>query len=495
MSLMLRVAERALNRPLLIHPDKVPLILGVLEGRIPLDVASWRESAQRRIDDMPEAARVVMRGPRPKATRFVGDPVDTDPETRKKKMLPYRRHQGVAMIEVIGSLINRGAWTGSQSGETSYEGLKFQLDTALADPRTHAVMLDIESPGGEAVGAFEIADTVRTVAARKPVVAVVNGMAASAAYAIASAASRIVTAPTGVVGSIGVVMLHADYSRYLDRQGVTPTLIYAGAHKVDGNPVEPLTDEVRGDLQAEVDLFYRLFLDSVAKGGRLTVEQARATEARTYIGADAVRVGLADAVGTFDDVLSDLMRRPQGGAQLPPKGNAMNSPQTAAPAAATDTVSRAAHEAAVASANAQLDATVKAAADKARAEGIAAEASRQAGIDRLAMPGHEALVAQLKADPSCTVEQAAIRLIEAEKLARGRQLEAIKAVEGEAAGKTPASARSSDAPAAPALPAATTPEGWKAEFAANPALAAEFVTADDYVAFKANESKVRILRK
>ncbi|RWF97659.1 MAG: S49 family peptidase, partial [Mesorhizobium sp.] len=105
-----------------------------------------------------------------------------------------------------------------------------------ADPAVRSVILDMHSPGGEAVGAFETAALVRDLAARKRTVAVVNGMAASAMYAIASGANEIVTTETGIAGSIGVVLLHADFSRQLDRDGITPTLIHAGAHKVDANP-------------------------------------------------------------------------------------------------------------------------------------------------------------------------------------------------------------------------------------------------------------------
>ena len=331
MSILIRIAERALNRPLLLHPDKVPLILGVLSGRIPVDQAAMeglRAVAEARIDALPDAARAVMRGPHaPDASRFVGSSVDTDPATGATNCLPYRRtSDGVAVISVLGSLVNRGAWLGSYSGETSYEGLKFQVAHAAQDRRTKAILLDIESPGGEAVGAFEVADAVRTAAAEKPVTAVVNGMAASAAYAIASAARRIVTTSTGVSGSIGVVLLHGDFSRKLDKEGITPTLIFAGAHKVDANPFEPLSDAVRADLQAEVNHFYDLFVETVAAGRRgVSPKAIRATEARTFIGAEAVAVGLADDVGTFESALADLTRGAGRLSTSIPKGTSMDN--------------------------------------------------------------------------------------------------------------------------------------------------------------------------
>ncbi|WP_342108439.1 S49 family peptidase [Methylobacterium sp. SI9] len=279
------IASLVLNRPLMLLPSKLETIAAVLGGRIGIDAS----------------------GLAPAASRLVGSRVDQDP-TGGRGTLPYRRTaEGTAIIPVIGSTVNRGAWIGASSGLVSYEGLKFQLATAAEDPRTRAVLLDMECPGGEAIGCFETAAIVQQVAARKPVVAVVNGMAASAAYAIASAATRIVTTPTGISGSIGVVMLHADYSGALAKAGVKPTFIFAGAHKVDGNPYQALPEAVRDRLHAEIEAFYGAFVEAVAAGRKnLSAAAIRATEASTYMGAAAVAAGLADEVGTFEGALADL---------------------------------------------------------------------------------------------------------------------------------------------------------------------------------------------
>lgn len=309
MSLLLRIAERTLNRPLLVHPDKLPLILGILEGRIPVqDTAEWRAVAEAHIDELPEAARATMRGPNPTASRFVGSQVDQDNITGRTTTLPYKRTQeGVAIVSVIGSLINRGAWIGSSSGETSYEGINFQIAHAARDPKTKAILLDVDSPGGEATGCFECAAGIRAAAVGKPVVAIVNGMMASAAYALGSSADWIVTTESGVCGSIGCVMLHADYSAKLKKDGISPTLIFAGAHKVDGHPFAPLSEEVTADLQAEVDGYYNLFVSGVADGRAMSEAAIRATEARTFMGADAVTMGLADKLGTFETALEKTL--------------------------------------------------------------------------------------------------------------------------------------------------------------------------------------------
>lgn len=359
MTTLLRIAERVLNRPLLVHPDKVPFILAVLEGRIPVG-SSVRDlcDASERISELPEEAQAVLRGPRRDASRFVGDSVEVDPLTGKTtKVLPYKRTKdGTAILSVTGSLINRGAFVGSSSGETSYEGIKFQAASIAADSKVSNVILDIESPGGEAVGAFEAAQAIKELSAIKPVTAVVNGMAASAAYALASGASKIVTTPTGVVGSIGVVLLHADYSRALDKAGITPTLIFAGAHKVDGNPFEPLPEAVRADMQREVMQFYDLFIQTVANGRKQMSSQAiRGTEARVFIGQEAVDIGLADEVGTFESVLAEISARSTARnlSAFNLKGSLMTNKNEGAPAAENTGITLEAHTAAVEAAAAQ----------------------------------------------------------------------------------------------------------------------------------------------
>jgi signal peptide peptidase SppA len=296
MSHLIHIADRVLNRPLMILPDKLALIASVLEGRIGIDASEFKER------DFDAALREG-----PSASRFVGQGELLDPNNPRAG-IKYKISKGVAIIPVLGSLVNRGAWIGSNSGMTSYEGLDFQITDAATNSGVKAIILDIDSPGGEAVGAFEIAERVRSAGKAKPIVAVVNGMAASAAYAIASAATQIVGTASSVSGSIGVVLMHADYSNFLHQKGIKPTLIHAGAHKVDGNPYEPLSESVHSDLQAEVDKFYSLFVSGVAKGrkGRMTEEAIRSTEARTYIGRAAVDAGLVDAIGSFDTVLAEL---------------------------------------------------------------------------------------------------------------------------------------------------------------------------------------------
>lgn len=370
MSKLIHIADRVLNRPLMLLPEKLALIASVLEGRISIDASELRDI---------EVDAHLREGPG--ASRFVGTSEATDGKSK-----PYRVQNGVAVISILGSLVNRGAWIGARSGMTSYEGIGYQLDTAASDPDVRTVLLDIDSPGGEAVGAFEAADKVRSLAKSKEVVAMINGMAASAAYAIASAATRIVSTPSGVSGSIGVVLMHADYSHALHDKGVKPTLIHAGAHKVDGNPYEPLTENVRADLKAEVDQFYSLFVSGVAKGrkGRMTEKSIRGTEARTYIGASALEAGLVDEIGSFETVLADLSgRSARSSTSNQRKATTMNDmtmfTQVQLDAAVTAARTEATAAANVAAAAAQ-ETAIAAAVTKATADAITAERARIGAI-------------------------------------------------------------------------------------------------------------------
>ena len=302
---LLRIADRVLNRPLLILPDKLAIITEVLSGRIGVEGIRSEFAALE-----PDGAALTdLEFMKPKGSRFVGDAAEVDDRGRPVVKLPYRRTaDGTAIVTITGSLVNRGAWIGAQSGMTSYEGITHQVQSALRDPKVKNIILDIDSPGGEAVGAMETSAMIREANKTKPVYAMVNGMAASAAYAIAAGAKAIYSTESGLAGSIGVVLMHADYSRAVDRAGITPTLIHAGAHKVDGNPYTPLSGAVKSDLQAEVDRFYELFIDTVAagRGKRLNAKAARATEARTFIGHAAKEIGLVDDIGSFADLLGSL---------------------------------------------------------------------------------------------------------------------------------------------------------------------------------------------
>lgn len=303
---LLHIADRALNRPLLLHPDKAAIVLDVLAGRIGVEAVETLD----------------LSGLSPDFNRFTGSRMREDGRSGMNRVA-----DGVAVITIEGSLVNRGAWIGASSGLVSYEGIGAQVAEAASDSSVHSVVLDIDSGGGEAGGVKALSDQIAALAKTKRVVAVVNDVACSAAYWIASAASEIVVSETSMVGSIGVVMLHMNRSGELQQKGWSPTLIYSGSRKVDGNSMGPLSDEVRADFQTMTDGLYTKFVEGVAanRGKRLTAEQARATEARVFYGEAAISAGLADRLGTFDGALAELKQRRANPAARNRKGYRMDT--------------------------------------------------------------------------------------------------------------------------------------------------------------------------
>ena len=214
--------------------------------------------------------------------------------------------EGIAVIPVFGTLVKRAGAIDAASGLTSYGHLEEQIMDAATDPAVRAILLDVDSPGGEAAGVFDLSDLVHEARSLKPVWAIADEEAFSGAYAIASAAERLFVPRTGGLGSIGVVAVHVDRSARDAMEGFRTTTVYAGAAKNDFNPHETLKDGARRTLQVEVDRVYALFVDTVARNRGLTADAVRATEARLYFGEDAVRAGLADEVGTLRDAIASL---------------------------------------------------------------------------------------------------------------------------------------------------------------------------------------------
>ncbi|UYP67598.1 S49 family peptidase [Thalassobacter stenotrophicus] len=281
-----RIAARAFNTPLLVEPSKAMAFLSGLGPRI------LGRSVELLEPDSPLDGSATLPA---RASILAGNLAD---HLQQNGNAPYAVVDGIAVIEISGVLIHRGGWIGQSSGQTSYEGIAAQIEAAARDPSVRAVALEIDSFGGEVAGVFDLADQIRALRRNKPVWAFVAEHAFSAGYALASQADRILLPRTGAVGSIGVVVMHADLSGQLDQDGVRVTMIHSGDHKVDANPYEPLPQNVRGNIQREIDVLRSLFSETVAAGraGRLSQDAALATEAATYRGTEAVAAGLADEV-------------------------------------------------------------------------------------------------------------------------------------------------------------------------------------------------------
>jgi signal peptide peptidase SppA len=282
-----RIATRAFNTPLLVEPSKAMAFLSGLGPRI---LGRCVELTGSDVIDTPGTTALPAR-----TSLLSGGLAET---YRQHDDAPYPVVDGIAVIEISGVLIHRGAWIGQSSGQTSYEGIAAQIEAAASDPSVRALALEIDSFGGEVAGVFDLADRIRAIRGSKPVWAFVAEHAFSAGYALASQADRILLPRTGALGSIGVVVMHADLSGQLEQDGVQVTMIHSGRHKVDGSPYAPLPEGVRNDIQREIDVLRFLFAETVAAGRRSKISQeaALATEAATYRGTDAVAAGLADEV-------------------------------------------------------------------------------------------------------------------------------------------------------------------------------------------------------
>jgi signal peptide peptidase SppA len=237
---------------------------------------------------------------------------------------PYALQEGVAIIDVAGLLANEPSlFDAILFGATAYGQILDEVEQAIADPEVRAVLLRVNSPGGDSENAFETAAALAALARQKPIWAVADNSMFSAAYLLATAAERIyVPAFTGGVGSIGIYAEHLDWSEYNRKLGVKVTYIAEGEGKTDGNPNEPLSEAARAALEAEVARLYGLFVRWVATRRGLREQAIRDMGAALKYGPDAVAAGLADRTGTFRTALADLAAFvkptsiPQGGRRM-----------------------------------------------------------------------------------------------------------------------------------------------------------------------------------
>lgn len=353
------LAARIFNTPLLIHPQKLDAIIAGLGPRL-LDTSILNTAGAQSLDLQTIAPEMF-------STR----------KGERSAERGYRIVDGVAVVGINGALVHRSRFLMADSSFLlGYNDIAADIEDAMANSDVHAVLLNFDSPGGEVQGAFELAERIYALRGQKPMKAIADGMAASAAYLGGSAADELVITRTGYAGSIGVVMRHVDFSRALSNDGITVTHIFAGSHKVDGHPFAPLPDAVRADFQAEINDLYAMFVDAVVAHRGTTAEAVRKTEAATYRGVAAVAAGLADRISTTDQMISEL-------AALRARSYSVGQPARATANDKGDTHMSGTQETA---GNAHASATLtQADVDRARAEGAQAERARVSAI-----LGHEA---------------------------------------------------------------------------------------------------------
>lgn len=233
---------------------------------------------------------------------------------------------GVAIVALHGVLMPSGGGLMSLLfGGAGLSSFQSDLRAAVADDSVSAIVIDVDSPGGLVDHIPETAAQIRAARAAKPVVAVANTQADSAAYWLASQADEISVTPSGEVGSIGVYRLHRDTSEAHAMRGIAPTLISAGKYKVEGNPYEPLADDARAAMQDEVDDYYGMFVGDVARGRDVSSSDVTGGygEGRALHARQAVKAGLADRVETLGDAVRRIVH-PRGRAALEDRRAAWN---------------------------------------------------------------------------------------------------------------------------------------------------------------------------
>ncbi len=230
----------------------------------------------------------------------------------RRQQLSKTAGNGIAVLPLYGVITQRGNMVDDFSGPGSVSTQLFgsALREALADPAVGSILIDIDSPGGSVYGIAELADEISAAKSQKPVVAIANSLAASAAYWLGAQASELYVTPGGEVGSIGVWQAHFDYSEAMAAEGVTPTLISAGKFKVEGNPYAPLDEEAKAFLQSRTDDYYASFTKAIAKGRGVPISQVREGMGQgRVLGADAALAqNMVDGISTFFDVIKKMQR-------------------------------------------------------------------------------------------------------------------------------------------------------------------------------------------
>lgn len=302
------IASRILSRPLLLEQGYAAVFFSAFGTR-----AGISSLISEGVELNRDAMRKTAESYQVSANRF-----------GKGQYEPYAiMGDGVGVISVEGSLAHKTGSLEPESGMMGYDGIQEKMSMALSDPKVKTILLNIDSPGGEVSGAFDLADFIAQAKTQKKIVSYAGDTMASAAYLIGSQADAIYASQTASLGSIGVLVAHTDYSKAMENDGVKVTLIHSGEHKVDGSPYEPLADGVKAEIQSEIDSIRGKFAQYAANGRKKDKADMMATEARMYPAEAAVSVGLADGVMSFDQLISHLSQPVSRSGDAKPKGKQM----------------------------------------------------------------------------------------------------------------------------------------------------------------------------
>lgn len=217
----------------------------------------------------------------------------------------------VAVIGIYGVLTQRGDMADMSTPTTSSSMLAAVIRQASSDPSISSIVLDVDSPGGSVYGIDELGQAIFDTRSAKPIAAVANSVAASAAYWLASQAGEFYAAPGAEVGSIGCYGAHIDESEALKQQGLKIEYISAGKYKTEGSTLGPLTDEARAFAQSTVDAYYESFVRAVARGRGVSLKAVREGmgQGRMLLPADAEAQKMIDGVATLSQVVAKMQAK------------------------------------------------------------------------------------------------------------------------------------------------------------------------------------------
>lgn len=281
------LAQRLFNTPLALHPSKAEVIMASVMDRF--GISKIESSLAMEDDD---------------DYRY-----DNNRGRESKRDTGYDVVAGVAVIPICGTLVQKLGSLRPYSGMTGYDGIRQAFLTALADPEVSGICLDIDSPGGEVAGCFDLVDDIYNARGEKPIHAILSENAYSAAYAIASAADRISVPRTGGVGSIGVITMHLDWTQRIKEDGLKVTIITFGSRKAEGSPLRELSEEAFNAIQQDINAMGELFVSTVARNRGMSAKVIKSTQAASFMAADGVEIGLADEVCPPDAAFRHLLKK------------------------------------------------------------------------------------------------------------------------------------------------------------------------------------------
>ncbi len=299
---LVRVTSQILNRPLMVTPRHATTILSALRSELNLALIQSTGFGQL---DRAAMDQIAAEG------RSAADSRRGERARRDNDRKIFAEQNGIAIIPIMGTLMKNWGLE-PYSGSTGYDGIKAKLVAALEDDSVSAIYLDIDSPGGVVAGCMDLADLIFASNAQnggKPIWAIANEQACSAAYALGCCADRLIVPRTAEVGSVGVLWLYTNVSDALAEAGIRVRIFRAGKFKAEGNAYEDMSADAAKRIQDELDEMREIFVETVARGRGLTKKAVRDTEALTYMGKHARDVSFATDIMSDDQAWSKMVQR------------------------------------------------------------------------------------------------------------------------------------------------------------------------------------------